>query len=518
MLQLTNHVMKTQPREITPDDLPNKEDHDRKYGRIKTENHIYSATIAGKGPAKHLVNDVMSIAIPENPGSFPEQGHLVYVPCIRCTLFYHCKSETTSNANVFKCGNHIYINHWVFFRCSQCPNGSNSLDCYNTYQMTIPCPLPYLLRISNFYIEHNKICTGGSRCSHLLANPNDYQCCNDVAFSKTSIEKSLYPKTIKTTLETLPAVDLPTKIHHSSHDCAIDGCIDYQILMETLNNVSCQLTGDMWVGSFTRIFKAVNLHNKEALCIKAVCLHHYKNTVCHSVDTELTLFKQMNDKDKTNEDVLSLLGAFRLEDTVYTVSYLQENGSLMEYLTRVGYLSEFEYISMVEEICCGISFLHSRNIAHRNLTLENILVGKNGKLKIAGFGSSCFVAPDRYMNYPFVTYTYAAPELFQTRSFDPLKPDIWALGIISYYLFKREHLFPDSCIRSQSYWPLKQWNHTELSRNFIEHLLNRDFIQRPNISSVLTHSWFSLALYEIYSVKKKYTNSFEGGKKIIVKN
>lgn len=45
------------------------------------------------------------------------------------------------------------------------------------------------------------------------------------------------------------------------------------------------------------------------------------------------------------------------------------------------------------ELADALSYCHSKNVAHRNLRLENLLLGANGELKIADFGCSVHTPP-----------------------------------------------------------------------------------------------------------------------------
>ncbi|GAB1609155.1 hypothetical protein Ahia01_001200900 [Argonauta hians] len=359
------------------------------------------------------------------------------------------------------------------------------------------CPLSTLKQMSMFYAKHNMTCPGGLNCSLLLIDPDRVKCFNDnvvgpIIQSTVPEPPQVLNQDIGSLLTTLPQVDIPTYVK-SYHNCRLNGCVMLHSLNNILFPLSCFLTGSLCEGTYSVILKVHNQNNGTNLCLKAACLLHYKmETYCHSVDTEILLSRRMLQEGRTCENILPLLGSFRLDDIVFLVSYFQENGTLEDYLANIGRQSEFSYVTMVENICNGLKFLHSYNIAHRNLTIDNILVDITGTLKIAGFGSSCVVQPDTYTTYPYLSYPYAAPELFQTREFDPLKPDIWAVGLIVYYIFRREHMYPDSCVSFKYNDPFMSWTFSDLSRHFIQYLLIRDFGQRPDAKQVLTHAWFSL--------------------------
>ena len=53
-----------------------------------------------------------------------------------------------------------------------------------------------------------------------------------------------------------------------------------------------------------------------------------------------------------------------------------------------GITDENELVKILYDVSNGLKFLHSKKIAHRDIKIENILKGNDGKWKICDFGSS----------------------------------------------------------------------------------------------------------------------------------
>ncbi len=63
---------------------------------------------------------------------------------------------------------------------------------------------------------------------------------------------------------------------------------------------------------------------------------------------------------------------------------MAHNGDLLMYVTHHGCLQEEEARYIFNEICSGVAYFHSRNIAHRDLKLENIMLDAKMNVKIGG--------------------------------------------------------------------------------------------------------------------------------------
>lgn len=104
---------------------------------------------------------------------------------------------------------------------------------------------------------------------------------------------------------------------------------------------------------------------------------------------------------------------------------------------------------MLFQMACGLNYLHSNGIVHRDIKTENILI-KNDKqftkLMIADFGMSKIVT-NKYQkiksNGKFTTTQHArAPELWLLSDYDS-RVDVWALGILFLELITRQRYFED---------------------------------------------------------------------------
>lgn len=89
----------------------------------------------------------------------------------------------------------------------------------------------------------------------------------------------------------------------------------------------------------------------------------------------------------------------------------------------------------MKQILTGVHYMHSKNIFHRDLKPQNILISHAGHVKIADFGLGRIVSNKLHtMSKEIETLWYRAPELlFGSVNYD-LGVDTWSIGCIFYEL------------------------------------------------------------------------------------
>ncbi len=95
------------------------------------------------------------------------------------------------------------------------------------------------------------------------------------------------------------------------------------------------------------------------------------------------------------------------------------------------------------QICCAVSYAHSKGIIHRDLKPANVMVSKSNDIKLGDFGTARIVGLSRNFTQTgqvIGTPDYMAPEQIQGHPLDA-KCDIYALGIIGYELATGEKPF-----------------------------------------------------------------------------
>ena len=82
----------------------------------------------------------------------------------------------------------------------------------------------------------------------------------------------------------------------------------------------------------------------------------------------------------------------------------------------------------------SIEYIHSKQICHRDIKLENILLDENNNPKLIDFGFSTCIPNDQKYKMFCGTPSYMGPEIVNKKEYTGPPADIWALGVLLYAL------------------------------------------------------------------------------------
>lgn len=109
-------------------------------------------------------------------------------------------------------------------------------------------------------------------------------------------------------------------------------------------------------------------------------------------------------------------------------------GEVFDYLVAHGRMREKEARAKFRQIVSAVQYCHQKQIIHRDLKAENLLLDSEMNIKIADFGFSNEFVPGQTLDTFCGSPPYAAPELFKGLRYEGPEVDIWSLGVILYTL------------------------------------------------------------------------------------
>ncbi|XP_015419219.1 PREDICTED: serine/threonine-protein kinase 33 isoform X2 [Myotis davidii] len=159
-------------------------------------------------------------------------------------------------------------------------------------------------------------------------------------------------------------------------------------------------------------------------------------------------------KSVKHEHIIHLEQVFETPKKMYLVMELCEDGELREILKRKEHFSENETRWIIQSLASAIAYLHSNDIVHRDLKLENIMVKSsftdannemNLNIKVTDFGLAAkkHGGSEAMLQSTCGTPAYMAPEVINDHDYSQ-QCDIWSIGVIMYSLLCGEPPFSAS--------------------------------------------------------------------------
>ncbi|WBW72802.1 cyclin-dependent protein kinase Cdk1/Cdc2 [Schizosaccharomyces osmophilus] len=199
-------------------------------------------------------------------------------------------------------------------------------------------------------------------------------------------------------------------------------------------------------GTYGVVYKAKHKSSGRIVAMKKIRLEDESEGVPSTAIREISLLKEVND-ESNRSNCVRLLDILHAESKLYLVFEFLDM-DLKKYMDRISetgasaldprLVQKFAY-----QLVNGVNFCHSRRIIHRDLKPQNLLIDKEGNLKLADFGlARSFGVPLRNYTHEIVTLWYRAPEVLLGSRHYSTGVDIWSVGCIFAEMIRRTPLFP----------------------------------------------------------------------------
>ncbi|XP_063813633.1 protein kinase C delta type-like [Pseudophryne corroboree] len=247
-------------------------------------------------------------------------------------------------------------------------------------------------------------------------------------------------------------------------------------------------------GGFGKVFLASHSISKQRLAVKVIeKSQEVKSIKKYSMCVEKEVLKI------TGESAFfpHTYAAFHTPGHIFFVMEYLSGGDLFQLIQRRGPFDVPTIRFFAAEILCGLQFLHTRGIVHRDIKTDNILLDAAGHVKIADFGLSVMnVHGDKKISGQTGTLYYMAPEITSNIPYNTTV-DLFSFGVVLFEMATGVYPFhagDDSdevmlSIRQDA--PCYPSNlHPEI-RDILERLLCKDPEERQKLcSNIKCHPFF----------------------------
>ena len=288
------------------------------------------------------------------------------------------------------------------------------------------------------------------------------------------------------------------------------------------------VVGTVGKGAFASVYQLATKHDGQLFAAKELEKRRFmKNGVLDKkLDNEMEIMQSI-----AHPSVVDYRGWHEERDHLYIIMEYVPCGDLQQYLGEHGPLPENMGKQMAQQILDALDYLHKKNITHRDIKPDNILLlttdQNNFRVKLSDFGLSKVTDHnDTFLKTFCGTLLYCAPEVFPhydshpaaqrgvKRSREPRAHrkfhsyshavDVWSFGAVLWYTLCHKPPFEgiaDATGRGMfdniMHTPLDasdliKLNVTDSAIDLLVSMLNTDYLARFSAEDCLRHPWFGL--------------------------
>ena len=194
-------------------------------------------------------------------------------------------------------------------------------------------------------------------------------------------------------------------------------------------------------GTYGVVYKCRIKETNDFVALKKIRLENEDEGIPSTSIREISILKQLR-----HPNIVYLIDLIHGEKKLYLVFEYMDH-DLKKFLDiNNGPLTPELVKSYLFQILIAINFCHSKRILHRDLKPQNLLIDKDGIIKVADFGlARSFGVPIKTLTHEILTLWYRAPEILLGQKEYSTPVDIWSIGLIFYEMAHRKPLFAGDC-------------------------------------------------------------------------
>lgn len=243
-------------------------------------------------------------------------------------------------------------------------------------------------------------------------------------------------------------------------------------------------------GSTATVYLCETLKRRKKFAVKCFKKAELKEQSISNLAGEIQILREVN-----HENICRLFYVYENQEFVYLVLEYLPFGNLLDRLQKKDKFSEGDCRVLLKKLLLTLDFMHCRNIVHRDLKLENILLTSENDTEFKLIDLGLAYDSQFLQNKKCGSPGYVAPEILRDEEYD-CKIDIFSSGVILYILLHGHHPFRGRNTEKVLYKNLEcemkiSKKLSQGAREVLFLMLEPFQELRPSASQLLNHPWFS---------------------------
>jgi serine/threonine protein kinase len=261
-------------------------------------------------------------------------------------------------------------------------------------------------------------------------------------------------------------------------------------------------------GSFATVMKAKHSINGDECALKILKNEFDWFLTDYNFLDEVDIHKQLHHNNIVKLAAYDESAEYTPADGVssrvnYMALELAKYGNISDTIIDSGKLSEPIVRFYFHQLLEAVEYMHNKDIAHRDIKLENILIDESFDLKLTDFS---FSGKEKTSYIAKGSSLYKSPEMYDMKQFETVPSDIFAIGICLFMMVsghlpfananESDYYYSKYLNKPASFWKIhfKKENKYIVSKSLIK-LLNKIFTndpnKRPSIELIKQCEWYN---------------------------
>eukprot|EP00732_Lithocolla_globosa_P001602 Lithocolla_globosa_v1_NODE_822_length_3233_cov_120.909062.p1 type:complete len:726 gc:universal NODE_822_length_3233_cov_120.909062:2201-24(-) len=196
-----------------------------------------------------------------------------------------------------------------------------------------------------------------------------------------------------------------------------------------------------------------------------------------------------------HENIVELTEVFYHSDVLIMIFPSFQNAiELYDYLTDKGALAEEESQIIIKQVVDAVNYLAERFTVHGDLKDENMIINPSTQqIKLIDFGSCKHFDPDKLFKAYSGTAHMACPEVVCRHPYNPMRQEIWSIGVLLVILISAEYPFSDENAILSTQFSEESEEYVEQLSDTCHSLLDLMFTNDEkgcDLQEIVDHEWF----------------------------